>query len=380
MDVSNAGAVSDNKCKRCKKVGLLRPLKCVKCDASFHLGCANSKKYKIMDNNQIDCCTPLLTLEEDVNSECSVSPRVANGDSYYQQEINYLKCILSHKDEIISNLKERISLLESNVKLSSIIDSWQNSVYRSLPTTDKGVGAKTKNKQERNAGGLHGNKDTDTHLQNNLQPNGEDVTAVPTMNTTNKFSYSDALQIQKQKQNKETIEVTVLPPSPNAELTQPTTHRVKRVKPRLTSIGVSKSSVPDCSFTGRRASNKKAWIFISRVSDSATVMDIKTYICEKAQLGEAEVSVEPIKLTYSRRDSQCFRIGVNFEKKDTLYMDDFWPEGVAFRGYSFNFNSAKDRPSGYDMDNNPEIDGVASTVKLSDDFLCHADSVVITPT
>ncbi|KAL1512920.1 hypothetical protein ABEB36_002421 [Hypothenemus hampei] len=94
----------ENKCKRCKRVGLLKPVKYVKCDAFYHLGCANSKRYKIMENNQVDCCTPNLTIEEDANSELSVNPMVISTATYYQvlddATVNDIKTYITKRTQL----------------------------------------------------------------------------------------------------------------------------------------------------------------------------------------------------------------------------------------------------------------------------------------
>lgn len=49
--------------------------------------------------------------------------------------------------------------------------------------------------------------------------------------------------------------------------------------------------------------------------------------------------VKEIETKIERSDSKCFQVGEKFEKKDMLYENSFWPTGLAFRRYKFNFSN-----------------------------------------
>lgn len=111
---------------------------------------------------------------------------------------------------------------------------------------------------------------------------------------------------------------------------------------RNVNIGCAQSISDSDGFAGRETSSKKAWLFVSRVKDDVTEETVKTYIINKTNLNQDDVIVKQIETTYNRKDSKCFQVGVKFEMKDVLYKGEFWPQGVAFRRFKFNFNKQND--------------------------------------
>lgn len=77
-------------------------------------------------------------------------------------------------------------------------------------------------------------------------------------------------------------------------------------------------------------------MFISRVKSSVTEDVVREYIGKKLNLETDQVAVKEIETKYNN-DSKCFQVGIDYKFKDRVYEDDFWPIGVSFRRYKFNF-------------------------------------------
>lgn len=106
-------------------------------------------------------------------------------------------------------------------------------------------------------------------------------------------------------------------------------------------LGTAEIGSDENAFEGRDASNKKAWLFVSRVKDTVTEEIVRKYIASKTNAAADELVVKQIPTNYQRKDSRCFQIGIRFDLKDLLYTPEFWPSGVAFRRYRFNLNASK---------------------------------------
>lgn len=102
-------------------------------------------------------------------------------------------------------------------------------------------------------------------------------------------------------------------------------------------VGTAVVAPSEDAFMGREANDKKAWLFVSRVKDGIDETIVKDYIKRKAELDDKDVVVKRIETSYEKKDSNCFQVGIKFELKDQLYEVDFWPKGVAFRRFNFNF-------------------------------------------
>lgn len=119
------------------------------------------------------------------------------------------------------------------------------------------------------------------------------------------------------------------------------TYRKNRQRRHVT-LGTAERSArdsDDCVFVGRETSGRKAWLFVSRVGDGVTEVAVRDYIRKKIDVvDDGDVVVREIATGYTRKDSKCFQVGVKIEFKDKLYDSEFWPSGVAFRRFRFNFS------------------------------------------
>lgn len=94
------------------------------------------------------------------------------------------------------------------------------------------------------------------------------------------------------------------------------------------------------AFLGRNNGNKKVWLFLSRIKTGVTEDIIKTYLKEKLELSEQEtLIVKKTNTFHQMKDNECFQIGLDIKHKDRVYECTFWPAGVAFARFKFNFNN-----------------------------------------
>lgn len=118
--------------------------------------------------------------------------------------------------------------------------------------------------------------------------------------------------------------------------------RSRRQRKQAVSLGTAETASDGDAFEGRDVKPRKAWLFISRVKDNTSEDVVRSYIKKKTGVDDGDISVKSIETNYERKDSKCFQVGIRFELKDKLYSSDFWPSGVAFRRFRFDFNRGKD--------------------------------------
>lgn len=82
------------------------------------------------------------------------------------------------------------------------------------------------------------------------------------------------------------------------------------------------------------AVKRKAWFFIGRVRSEVTAEVIKSYISGK--LPNEDVDCQKVE---TRSVSNCFRVGVDYEQKEILESEDFWPAGIRVQQYFFRRQS-----------------------------------------
>lgn len=100
-------------------------------------------------------------------------------------------------------------------------------------------------------------------------------------------------------------------------------------------------------FAGREQRTcKKVWLFISHVRDHVTDTMVREYINQGTKTGLDEIVVKEIPVKYQREDSKCFQVGVNYDLKEMVYKPEFWPAGVKYRRFKFNFDRANQSGNG----------------------------------
>lgn len=119
-----------------------------------------------------------------------------------------------------------------------------------------------------------------------------------------------------------------------------------KVKPRRTrTIGTAEiktNNENSTTFQGRNTEGKKLWLFISKIKTGVTEEIIKNYLTEKLKPADQEpVIVRKINTYHKTTDNECFQIGLDLKHKDKVYECTFWPIGVAFARFRFNYNKSQ---------------------------------------
>lgn len=81
--------------------------------------------------------------------------------------------------------------------------------------------------------------------------------------------------------------------------------------------------------------NKKLWLFISRVKETAQESDVRKYIANKADIEEEQVSARSLDTKSVTSGYRCYMIGVPMDLIDRIYEKEFWPSGIAFSRFDF---------------------------------------------
>uniref|UniRef100_A0A6P7GA18 Uncharacterized protein LOC114335280 n=1 Tax=Diabrotica virgifera virgifera TaxID=50390 RepID=A0A6P7GA18_DIAVI len=89
----------------------------------------------------------------------------------------------------------------------------------------------------------------------------------------------------------------------------------------------------DENFQGIGKTEKKIWLFLSRVPDTVTEYNIKAYITK--QSGEQNTYVKKLPTYFVRSNNQAFMIGVDPSLQEKLYEKNFWPKNVYFSRFNF---------------------------------------------
>ena len=101
-----------------------------------------------------------------------------------------------------------------------------------------------------------------------------------------------------------------------------------------TCTGNSKSDTPIIIGGNLKAAGKRAWLYVGRTSRDTTTDILKHYLAEK--LNTIEVLVEELPHNNNQeRTSRSFKVGIDFNKLNTVESDDFWPQNIVIRRFRF---------------------------------------------
>lgn len=90
----------------------------------------------------------------------------------------------------------------------------------------------------------------------------------------------------------------------------------------------------DINFHGREdKTEKKIWLYVSKVPDSITENNIKQYIEKRTDT--QNVYVKKLEMFNTRIDNQSFMIGVDPQLIRQVYEPSFWPRKVTFNRFDF---------------------------------------------
>lgn len=108
------------------------------------------------------------------------------------------------------------------------------------------------------------------------------------------------------------------------------TNNNKRKTMRL-GTAIINNDDPDNAFTGVE---KKIWLYIYRVQKHVTSTIIHDFISKKPEFANSNIDVKEI--PGNPDGLKRFMVSAPFKFKDTMYKNDFWPNGVGIKRYNFN--------------------------------------------
>ncbi|CAH0546869.1 unnamed protein product [Brassicogethes aeneus] len=91
--------------------------------------------------------------------------------------------------------------------------------------------------------------------------------------------------------------------------------------------------------TGFVGADRKAWLYIYNVKNHVSTDMIKKYLKDKLQMDLN--LIECYNIDGDSNKPKRFKVGAPMDKKDQLYQNSFWPEGVGIKRFRFNKNSEK---------------------------------------
>lgn len=376
-------------CSFCKKPAVNKKVKCLNCLAVFHNSCSNKKTKK--------CCDKQDYIEEKIIeiTEDHDSLDLSSDEKSFAWENKVLKDMNIDLRENIKLLKEKIGNLETeNRKLKELVGKEKQETLNSneeliniihimkikfennfeslagkINSLDLKINKISNDKTKKDIPINSSNTKTlsaikqQTHRDKSMVMPGQSNAGSPKQLYTEVIKQSNLkmreitsnennlaiLEDHQRKQMNDIINLTI--PTNSCQESHPAREtndcewqsvkprRLNRTRPQVgTATSCSIDNV-DNNFSGKpEKTDKKAWLFISRVKDIVTEDDIKTYIKAKTKLADNDVLVTrfPTKYDNIRKDGKCFKVGIKYDLKDVVYESDFWPSRVTFSRFKFD--------------------------------------------
>lgn len=299
-----ASSGAKKSCKYCKK-NVTSGQNCKICKVTYHHSCAQRVKI---------CCGHLI--QGKINLEDSDAHN--SEEAFLREENLLLRQIIKDKESIIMDKGTLITLLNNKIK----------NLEEKLEITEEKQ--KTINKNSTNTVLIPGkniyDKDTDT--------------LPTTQNNEEKHINPEKLQNKQIKIMEHIINLNnedshVNSPQENEAYFQKVGYKKKNKKQKV-HIGEAEISKEEEThgFVGRAKTEKKIWLFISRVKDHVTEEIVKNYLGKKTS-NNSDIYVKEIDTYKKSKDNRCFKVGLNFNLKELAYTSSFWPKGVAVCRYDF---------------------------------------------
>ncbi|KAJ3656985.1 hypothetical protein Zmor_016021 [Zophobas morio] len=324
-------ALSGLPCRKCKILpvsGLL----CVKCGSLSHPSCVKIlKNIKLISDTQIICCDNVDGSSKNELDSVNLSLHSSPTNSTVDISVLIKKAMEPLLEEIKYLRAEIISLKESNIDLVKVLTSANVSDNKSLfssklkkvdPIPSSYVGQKRTEPMSKKPGFIISNHEK-LHTRNENIRNDDkgckQTSAVP--------------QTPPSRTWHSEVEDSLSNVSVEEKWTVPRRSRRNRKKQPPPIIGTSvAASASESNF--RSTYVKKAWFYVGKVNKETSSDDVKSYISGK--LPSDEVTVDKLN---TQGSYQSFRVGVKFAYKDTLFKEEFWPQGVVVRRFNFSTKS-----------------------------------------
>lgn len=301
-------------CKHCfKKV--INKVKCNKCSEFFHPAClkqASERKTGCKHEAEKFNCDNI-----DMNIPIAEENLLNEQIKLLKQTIQDKNTIIRDKESIILLLTEKVSFLEQ--KLNQQVNSKQLQNYQTIPhktNSTKTIGNGREHKQIEDSSFL-GNTNTKQSAGNSSIQNVPEITVndinaeILHIETKRKCEFYTNLDNQNENGNKQEWKISTK-------------------KKRNSKFGNGNG---DEEFYGKENTDKKIWLFVSKVPGSVTAENIEKYV--KKQLNSEKVQVKKLKTQTIRNDNQSFMVGVEPQYKQRVYEERFWPKRIQFERFNF---------------------------------------------
>lgn len=329
MAASDEHLVKRN-CKYCDKNVTKKAVQCAKCDLIFHPSCANRVKL---------CCDTELTLkpsscevseDDGIHKETAEERFLREENKLLKQQIKDKNTIISDKEYIIKILHEKIAAIEQTAKNNNKVK--QNSINSKEDTT--------KNETTKNVNSARN--------MNAIQKQSASTSKEVSNENNTQELYSQTREKQ-QIIMEEVINLAISPKNYGQKSKQTTITneigdtekgfiKVSRKSQRRKFGYVGKSDEEantDFSGSAQTSKERKLWIFLKKVKDTANVDIIKKYLSEKLGTSTEDVSVRKVDTYHVTKDNNCYLIGVPIAHRQVVYDVDTWPRGVVFDRFNF---------------------------------------------
>lgn len=323
-------------------------LKCTDCESVYHKRCVKRKtklNKRITSDNTLKCCG--TSPRKNDAEESSESESEGEEQSSYEEIVNKLlqtkddvinskDVIIAAKDALIQQLQSEISVLQEqlrdhNTQKQNKHTNERDSTFRKVPP-----------------------KNSTAPVAGPSKPRGGEIPIIAERLPKNRIHYTENVNKQSRKTDEENNgphAPTNVEPVDDAASTadnvegkqqESWTTIVKRPrKMRQTKKNYGNAEVTEESnFQGKDNKNKKIWLCLTKVKDFVTADAIRNYIVRKTGERVEDVIVNNIPVTYKRPDSLVYQVGVRPLLLDEVYKENFWPGGVGYARYYFNFKKS----------------------------------------
>lgn len=316
-----------NPCGYCSKnVDFKSPkcVKCVNCEAFYHMSCSQRvKNVKTVENqpNSIVCCSVEQGPKEltPTGNSCSMA-------SYHQMENQYLKALIAEKDARILELITLNKLLQEkyedqNKVAGQTLASTKQRNHKKLQIETKIVsGNKTllstdKNgKQKHSSGNVNKNIDVGGIVDRQSEIMNELIHLTDPTPTTIENQRDDEFKVVVGRKHKRVMSRDAL-----------------QRRQRNETKGTAKTD-PGDPFKARP---RKMWLFVGRADDSVSVDTVRAYIANKCTVARQEELY--VRKLSSVGKAGAFQVGIDPAYYEMVNVPEFWPSGIVVRRFNFNY-------------------------------------------
>lgn len=327
-------------CKSCAKnvvVNSNKCVKCMRCEALFHLSCAQRIKGVVnvdAGRNLVQCCR----VDEDqamaaIRSDGGDNDGDSSGDGALvtmELEVKYLKTLVDEKDRRIDELMKINSLLEDKIELMNTVENLTGlkklcagQMKEPLITSEHDT---QKMLVDKNINGNNCDKKVNKEVgkQKGI-PKKDNMTQYISQQ---RRMMNDVLNVNSDISDREN--------GPRDEISHNSFggHRGRERNPIIWGSSVSDSATssktsPSDTFA---AIARRTWIYVGRVQHGAGPEQIHGHLSKRFPNEKFVVEALPV-----RQDSVSvsFRVGADLRLQDQLLQPALWPKDVAVRKFNF---------------------------------------------